>query len=135
MPEHKSFPDDILIGAAFSNVVIDDNYAFLAGLVAADVNRGLAVVGDVGAETTVVMETVKLLLGKIGLEMSDIVRCDVHLTDMHDIDVMDEAYSCFFEAGHYPARTTTQSGALFGGCKVEVTCQARLDAKRQRRRS
>ena len=57
--------------------------------------------------------------------MSDIVRCDVHLTDLADMDAMNEAYGAYFEEGRCPARTTTQSGALFGGSKVEITVMAR----------
>lgn len=125
MPEHKNYPNDIKIGAPFSNIVLDDNYAFLAGLVAADVEDGLAILGDIRAETRVVLDTVKLLLGKIGLDMSDIVRCDVHLTDLSEMDAMNEVYGSFFDAGRCPARTTTQSGALYGGSRVEVTCIAR----------
>ena len=125
MPDHKNFPDHIKIGAPFSNMVLDDDYAFLAGLVAADVEEGLAVLGDVGAETRVIMETVKFLLGQAGLDTSDIVRCDVHMTDLAQMDKMNEAYGAFFEEGHYPARTTTQSGALFGGSNVEITVMAR----------
>ena len=125
MLEHKNFPDDIKIGAPFSNLVLDRDYAYLSGLVAADVEEGLGVIGDVWAETAVVMRTIGFLLDKVGLDMSDIVRCDVHLTDLGEMDAMNEAYGGFFEAGRYPARTTTQSGALFGGSRVEVTCMAR----------
>jgi 2-iminobutanoate/2-iminopropanoate deaminase len=129
MPEHRNFPEDIKIGAPFSNIVLDDDYAFLSGLVAADVEEGLAVLGDIRAETGVVMRTIEFLLGEAGLEMSDIVRCEVHLTDLSEMDAMNEVYGSFFEAGHYPARTTTQSGALFGGCRVEVTCMARRHSR------
>jgi 2-iminobutanoate/2-iminopropanoate deaminase len=129
MPEHRNFPEDIKIGAPFSNIVLDDDYAFLSGLVAADVEAGLAVLGDIRAETGVVMRTIEFLLGEAGLEMSNIVRCEVHLTDLSEMDAMNEVYGSFFEAGHYPARTTTQSGALFGGCRVEVTCMARRHSR------
>ena len=125
MHEHKNFPADIKIGAPFSNLVLDDDYVFLSGLVAADVEKGLAVLGDIRAETEVVMKTIKFLLGEVGLDMSNIVRCDVHLTDLGEMEAMNEVYGGFFEAGLYPARTTTQSGALFGGSRVEVTCMAR----------
>ncbi len=125
MPEHRNYPDHIKIGAPFSNVVLDDTHAYLAGLVAADVEEGLAVLGDIRAETEVVMNTVAMLLGKVGLDMSDVVRCDVHLTDLTEMDAMNGVYGGYFEDGKYPARTTTQSGALFGGSRVEVTCMAR----------
>lgn len=125
MPEHKNFPNDIKIGAPFSNVVLDDNYAYLSGLVAADVDAGMVVLGDIKAETEVVMKTIKFLLGEVGLKMSDIVRCDVYLTDLTKMDAMNESYGSFFKAGFYPARTTTQSDTLFGGSHVEITCMAR----------
>ena len=125
MTEHRNFPEDIKIGAPFSNVVLDGDDAFLSGLVAADVEEGLAVLGDVRAETGVVMKTIEFLLGEVGLDMTNIVRCDVHMTDLGEMDAMNDVYGSFFEAGRYPARTTTQSGALFGGCRVEVTCTAR----------
>lgn len=125
MPEHRNFPTEIDIGAPFSNVVLDDDYAFLAGIVAADFEAGKAVLGDVRAETREVMRMVERLLGEIGLATADIVRCDVHLSDLGDMDAMNEIYAGFFEDGKYPARTCTQSGALYGGSKVEITCIAR----------
>lgn len=112
--------------APFSQVVIDDHYAHLAGLVAADFPAGAAVLGDVSAETRAVMHAIKSILHEIGIDMHHIVRADVHLADLNDFETMDAAYREFFEHGQYPARTTTQSVALFGGSKVEITCQAKL---------
>jgi 2-iminobutanoate/2-iminopropanoate deaminase len=125
MPEHRNFPDNIKIDAPFSNVVIDDDHVYLSGLVAADVEEGLAVLGDIQAETEVVMKTINFLLGQVDLDMSDIVRCDVHLTDLNNMDAMNAVYGRYFKMGAYPARTTTQSEALFGGSRVEITCVAR----------
>ena len=114
--------------APFSQVVLDDRYAYLAGLVAADFPSGIAVLGDVGKETEAVMNTVVRILEEQGLSVADIVRSDVHLSDLEDFDAMDAAYRCFFDSGEYPARTTTESPRLFGGSKVEITIQARLRA-------
>lgn len=112
--------------APFSQVVMDDHYAFLSGLVAADFPGGQAVLGDVGAETRAVLTAVRDTLGEIGLGMDRIVRVDVHLADLDDFDAMDSAYGEFFDTGSQPARTTTESRRLFGGSLVEITCQARL---------
>ncbi len=114
--------------APFSQVVLDDRYAYLAGLVAADFPAGNAVLGDVGQETEAVMNTVSSILDELGLSMTDIVRADVHLSNLDDFDAMDAAYKLFFESAEYPARTTTESPRLFGGSKVEITIQARLKA-------
>ncbi len=112
--------------APFSQVVMDDHYAFLSGLVAADFPEGLAVLGDVGAETRAVLSAIRDLLAEIELDTDRIVRVEVHLADLDDFNAMDTAYREFFEAGSYPARTTTESRKLFGDSRVEITCQARL---------
>ena len=119
----KAVPES---SAPFSQVVMDDTYAHFAGLVAADFPEGQAVLGDVAAETRAVMTAIRSMLQEIGLEMDRIVRADVHLVTLDDFDIMDAAYREFFEIGHYPARTTTESAHLFGGSRVEITCLARL---------
>ena len=112
--------------APFSQVVIDDHYAHLAGLVAADFPDGIAVLGDPGNETTAVLTMIRSILDELEMTMGDIVRTDVHLASLDDFDAMDNAYREFFASGQYPARTTTQSSRLFGGSLVEITCMARL---------
>ena len=112
--------------APFSQIVLDDRYAYLAGLVAADFPHGLAVLGDVSAETRVVMGAISDMLKEVGLNFEDVVKTEVHLADLSDFDAMDAAYREYFLPKVYPARTTTESPKLFGGSKVEVTVQARL---------
>jgi 2-iminobutanoate/2-iminopropanoate deaminase len=119
----KAVPDS---AAPFSQVVMDDMYAHFAGLVAADFPEGIAVLGDVAAETRVLLTAISSMLKEIGLGMDRIVRADVHLASLEDFDSMDNAYREFFEPGHYPARTTTESPRLFLGSRVEITCMARL---------
>jgi len=55
--------------APFSQVVVDDYYAFISGLVAADFPDGLAVLGDVAAETRAVLGKVSDMLAEIELAM------------------------------------------------------------------
>jgi 2-iminobutanoate/2-iminopropanoate deaminase len=112
--------------APFSQLVMDDHYAFLSGLVAADFPAGRAVLGDVGAETRAVLTAIRDVLTEVELGMDRIVRVDVHLADLGDFDAMDSAYREFFDAGDLPARTTTESIRLFGNSRVEITAQARL---------
>ena len=112
--------------APFSQIVLDDWYAYFAGLVAADFPDGVAVLGDVTAETRVVMAAISEMLKEVGLSFEDVVKADVHLADLSDFDAMDAAYREYFPPRVYPARTTTESPRLFGGSKIEMTVQARL---------
>lgn len=118
MPESK---------APFSQVVIDDRYAHLAGIVAADFPAGRAVLGNVAHETAAVMTLIGQILGELDFGFGQIVRTDVHLATLEDFDAMDKTYRQFFESGGYPARTTTESRHLFGGSMVEITCMARTE--------
>lgn len=126
MARHLNFPDIVDSDAPFTSVVVDDRYAFVAGVLAADTEAGKALLGDIAAETREVMETIGKLLSKIDLTMADIVRVDVHLTDIHQMDAMNQVYRTFFADGAFPARTCVQSEGLYGGSLVEVTCVARL---------
>jgi len=104
---------------------MDDRYAFLSGLVAADFPAGVEALGDVAAETRAVLATIGDILDELRLERANMVRVEVHLADLGDFDAMDAAYREFFDADALPARTTTESPRLFGGSKVEITCQVR----------
>ena len=72
------------------------------------------------------MAAISEMLKEVGLSFEDVVKADVHLSDLGDFDAMDAAYREYFPPGVYPARTTTESPRLFGGSKVEMTVQARL---------
>ena len=109
-------------------MVLDDHYAFLSGLVAADFPSGIKVLGDAGAETRAVLATIGEILDELGLSRENMVRVEVHLASLADFDAMDDAYREFFPGGNYPARTTTESARLFGGSRVEITCQVRRQA-------
>ena len=113
-------------GAPFSQIVSDDRYAFVAGVVAADLPGGEAALGDVAAETRLVMDAIGDLLAEIGLGFERVVRVDLHMADFGEFAQMNAVYRRYFEEGRYPARTATESRRLFGGSRVEITCVARL---------
>ena len=111
MPQHLNFPHIIDSDAPFSSLVLDDRYAFLAGVVAADFADGVKALGDVGAETKAVMDVMGKLLAEIGLGFADVVRSDVHLKNLSDMDAMNQVYRSYFADGAFPARTCVQSEA------------------------
>ena len=109
----------------YNHVVIADRDCFVAGVVAADIPGGEAVIGDVEAETDLVMGTIGDILADHGMSTADLIRVDVHLRDLDEIHVMDRAYGRHLDPEAMPARTTTQSDRLYGGSRVEITCMAR----------
>lgn len=129
MPE---FHNDATLPAPLfpgSHMAIDDDYVFLSGLTAEDIQGGETVIGDMAEETRLVMRRIQRTLASTGCGMSDVVRVDVHITNLDLIREMDAAYAEFFEAHRYPARTCTQSPGLYGGAHVEITVMARRPAE------
>lgn len=111
--------------APFCQVVLDEHYVYLSGLVAADFPNGLGELGDAAAETQAVMTKIRDVLVELDLSLECLVRVDIHLASFDDFDDVNEAYAAFFDPGVWPARTTTESPRLFGGSRVEITAQAR----------
>ncbi len=106
-------------------MVLDEHYAFLSGLVAADFPAGIDVLGDIAAETRAVLAAIGDILDELELSRERVVKVEVHLVDLDDFDAMDAVYREFFDGRDFPARTTTESKRLFGDSRVEITCQVR----------
>jgi len=111
-----------------SHGVGDGNYVFLSGQLAADKAGGAASLGDIAAETRIAMELLGGALAEFGLTHADLVRCNIYMTDLGELDRMNEVYARFFEAGRMPARTCVGVAALIGGGKIEIDGLARLPA-------
>jgi 2-iminobutanoate/2-iminopropanoate deaminase len=112
-------------GPAYSHAVLDGNYAFLSGQLAADATYREVRFGDIADETRASMELLQGVLRDIGLDFIDVVKVSVHLSDDRLFDAMNSVYQSFFPPGKLPARTTVITRLLFG-CLVEIDCIARL---------
>jgi 2-iminobutanoate/2-iminopropanoate deaminase len=109
-----------------SHAVGDGRYVFLSGQLAADKAGGAQGLGDTAAETRIAMELLGGALAEFGLDYADLMRVNIYMTDLGDLDRMNEVYSRFFEAGRMPARTCVGVAALIGGGKIEIDGVARL---------
>lgn len=94
---------------------------YCAGVVAADVVGHEAALGDIAAETRVVLGALARLLADHGSSLAQVVRADVHIADIALKPAMDAAYAEFFASTSAPARTTVAVSGLYGGCLVEIT--------------
>jgi len=77
----------------------------------------------VEGQTRQVMENLKAVLGSQGLAVSNIVKCNVYLSDMANFQAMNKVYGEMLE-GHTPARTTVAVAGLPLSALVEIECIA-----------
>jgi len=110
--------------APYSHAVEADGWLFVTGQmpIAADgtIPEGIE------AQTRVVFENLKSVLGKLGSDLREVVSARVFLTDFQaHYERMNAVYASFFEAGRFPARTCVGVTALARGCLVEIDFIAR----------
>ena len=82
-----------------------DGIVYVSGHIPLD-ERGYFVQGDVGRQTTVVLQNIRQVLLEIGLTTTHIAKTTVFLSNApRDFDAMNAAYGAFFGT-HRPARST-----------------------------
>jgi 2-iminobutanoate/2-iminopropanoate deaminase len=79
---------------------------------------------NVAEQTRQTMENIRAILGEFGLDLSNVIRCGIFLTDMNEFSDMNQVYASYFSADP-PARTTVGVAALpVREMKVEIDAVA-----------
>lgn len=104
---------------AYSDGIVSGGFLFLSGQASVDFSKSVFVLGTIEEETIRTLDNVKAIIEVAGAQMSDIVKCTVHISDINDFDKFNEVYASYFENTIPPARTTVQS-VLGENIKVEI---------------
>lgn len=92
---------------------------YCSGQIPLDPSSGQLVEGDITAQTERVLQNLKAVIVASGLELSNVVRCGIFLTDLNDFSKVNEVYARYFTT-EPPARSTVQVAALPRGARVEI---------------
>ena len=103
----------------YSQAIMADDVLFVSGQLGIDPANGKLAGGGVRAEAIRCLENVKAILSTAGLEMKDIVKVTIFVTDISRFKEVNEAYATFFR-DLAPARSTVGVVALPLGAKVEI---------------
>jgi enamine deaminase RidA (YjgF/YER057c/UK114 family) len=107
-------------GKRMSEAVIHNGMAYLAGFVA-EAARGKSV----KEQTADILAQIDATLKKAGTSKSNIVKCNIWLTDMGTFAHMNEAWDAWVPEGATPARATVESPRLAAaGYDVEIMVEA-----------
>ena len=113
--------------APFSHAVEADGWVMLTGQMPTDPAAPDAPLPEgLEAQTTRVMENLKLILAGVGLDLSHVLQCRAYLTEFErDYAAFNETYQSYFPADRRPARTTIGVTALAVGALVEIDMVAK----------
>lgn len=110
-----------------SQTVAFSHYNNLSAQLPIDPASGQIVAGGVKEQAAQCLANIKAILESIDVPFDDIVKINIFLTDLSDVDAVNEVYTTFFPdsaiartAGYVPARTIVAASALPMGASVQI---------------
>lgn len=105
--------------ALSTQTVAFSHYNNLTTQIGIDPETGRLVVGDVQAQASQCLKNIKSILRGIDVPFDDIVKINIFLKDLSDLDAVNEVYTRFFPdssiaraVGYMPARTVVEVKAI-----------------------
>ena len=108
----------------YSQAVMRGNALFVSGQVGMDPATGILDTSSIEVETKQAMENIAAILRSAKMEMSNIAKTTIYLTDLNDFKAVNEVYGSYFGKGPYPARETVQVAGLPKGAHIEISVTA-----------
>lgn len=106
------------VNGAYSQTVAFSHYNNLSAQLPIDAN-GKLVAGGVKEQATKCLENIKGIVEGIDHVMNDIVRITISVTDLKEMDAVDEVYKSFFPT-YVPTRTVVAVDALPMGALIQI---------------
>jgi len=103
----------------YSQAISTGPMVFVSGQIPFDPATGMAVTGDIKAQTKRVLTNVKEVLTAAGSSLKEVVKVTVFLTDMNDFADMNQVYAEFF-GENPPARICVEVSRLPKDVNVEI---------------
>lgn len=111
----------------FTQTVAFSHYNNISAQLPIDPKSGTIVTGGVKEQAAQCLKNVKAILDSIDVPFDDIVKINVFLTKLSDIEAVNEVYTTFFPqssiaraAAYFPARTVIAASALPMGALVQI---------------
>lgn len=107
----------------YSQAVEANGFVFASGQLGINPVTGEFVEGDVQAQTRQALTNARAIMNEAGLDLNNVIKTTVFLSDMANFAAMNEIYAEFFSEP-YPARSAVAVKTLPKNALVEVECIA-----------
>lgn len=103
----------------YSQGIMANGTLYISGQIPYNPKTMTAKANDIKAQTKQSLENVLAIVKAAGLEITNIVKCGVFMTDLSMFNEMNETYQTFF-AGHKPARFAIEAKRLPKDVLIEI---------------
>jgi 2-iminobutanoate/2-iminopropanoate deaminase len=118
--ERITLPDNLLHPVSpYCHAVQAGDFLFVTGQLAQE-PFGIVAQGTVADQTHRVMQNLKLVLDHCGTGFDRVTMARIFLTDMRDLDEVNEIYRSYFQPDQLPGRTTIGVTGLAGLGDIEI---------------
>jgi 2-iminobutanoate/2-iminopropanoate deaminase len=107
----------------YSQAVKVGNTLYVSGQIPMVPDTGQVIKNDIADATEQVMKNIRAILNEAGMDFSNVVKCSIFVTDIHDFSIVNATYEKYFDSDP-PARETVEVNALPKGVDVEISCIA-----------
>ena len=107
----------------YSQAVEANGFVFASGQLGINPATGEFVEGDVQPQTRQALTNARAIMNEAGLDLNNVIKTTVFLSDMANFAAMNEIYAEFFSEP-YPARSAVAVKTLPKNALVEVECIA-----------
>lgn len=126
MPRQVLRPEGLAVGPApYSQLVEANGFVFVAGQVGDDPATGAVVPGGMAAEVRQMLENVRLRLRSVGLDLADVVKATVYLTEMGEFAAYNDVWREYF-----PNDPPTRATIGVAGLAIDARCEIEVVAAR-----
>lgn len=108
------------VAAPFSDSVLAGETLYIAGKLGIDPKTGKPP-DDPSEEARLMLDRLKANLAVAGMTMDDLVKVEVHCSDISLFEKFNAVYTTYFTTTEYPARAFLGSGPLLRGARFEIT--------------
>lgn len=107
----------------YSQAIMSGNTLYLAGQIAINPESGEMVTTTIEKETRQVMDNLQAVLEEAGMNMDNVVKTTIYMTDLNNFGKVNEIYGSYF-GDMPPARVTVGVASLPKGANLEITMEA-----------
>jgi 2-iminobutanoate/2-iminopropanoate deaminase len=107
----------------YSQAIVKGDTVYVSGQIPLNAFTGQLEIDSIEQATHRILQNIQLLLKENGMDMENIVKCSIFMTDLGLFQQMNAVYASYF-TGTPPARETVQVSALPMGVPIEISCIA-----------